>query len=127
VKPRSNVAPPVVLLSVVLMACSGTSGPTTSATTSTAPTVAQTTTQSANDDASALVARACLDSTDEHCADTMRDALRYFESGSLVAVCDYLDGTGDVVLLDDEDEAESACSFDGLILPSRVVTVVELP
>jgi len=118
----------VLVLSVMLLACSSTPSPADFATPSAVASVASLA-PSTDADTSALVARACLDSTDEHCADTMRDALTFFASGSFVAVCDYGDGTGDVVLLDkeDEDEAESRCSADGQIVPSRVVTIVQLP
>jgi hypothetical protein len=47
--------------------------------------------------------------------------------GDLVAVCDYSDRTGDIVLIDAIREAEDACSADGQISPSRVVAVGRLP
>ena len=118
----------VLVLSVMLLACSSIPSPTESATPSAVASVASLA-PSADADTSALVAGACLDSTYENCADSMRDALQFFDSGSFVAVCDYGDGTGDVVLLDREDEveAESRCSADGQIVPSRVVSIVQLP
>jgi len=57
----------------------------------------------------------------------MHDALGFFGSGSLVAVCEYEDDQGDVVLLDREEDAEDACSGGGMIAASRVATVVQLP
>ena len=47
--------------------------------------------------------------------------------GSLIAICDYRDGTGDIVLIEDASDAESECSADGSISPSRVVGVAQLP
>jgi hypothetical protein len=46
--------------------------------------------------------------------------------GSLIAICDYRDGTGDIVLLDSAAEAEDECSGGGLISPSEVVAVIQL-
>ena len=62
-----------------------------------------------------------------NCVESMHDALGFFGSGSLVAVCEYEDDQGDVVLLDREEDAEDACSGGGMIAASRVATVVQLP
>jgi hypothetical protein len=115
------------MLSVALLACSSTP-PAASTTPSTEPS-AGSPAATIDADVNAFIASACLDSGDKYCPDTMRDALGFFDSGSFVAVCDYEDGTGDVVLLDndDNDEAETACSSDGLIVPSHVVRIVQLP
>jgi hypothetical protein len=49
------------------------------------------------------------------------------DPGTLLAVCAYGDGTGDVVRIEKEGDAEAQCSGDGLIAPSKVVRVVRLP
>jgi hypothetical protein len=47
--------------------------------------------------------------------------------GSLVAICEYGSGQGDVRKIDAVTEAEAACSRNGAKSPSRVVAVVDLP
>ena len=47
--------------------------------------------------------------------------------GSLVAICEYGEGLGEIVLIDSEGEAEEECSAGGLIAPSEVFDVVEVP
>ncbi len=75
----------------------------------------------------AVAARACVDAEYELCVQSVLMAIEV-APGSLVAVCDYEDGQGDVVIIGAESEVvEDACSRHGLISPSRVVTVVELP
>ena len=118
--PAAGAAIPIVVLSLILLACSRPATPNPTA--STAAGVGQ----SADVEVSAIVAEACSDTTYENCAESMTTALNVF-AGSLVAVCEYADGTGDVVLVDSEDEAEARCSGEGLISPSRAVTVVQLP
>jgi hypothetical protein len=73
-----------------------------------------------------LVAKACADTTYARCAESVTTALDVF-AGSLVAVCEYGNGTGDVVLIEKRREAKATCSGDGAIAPSRVVTVIRLP
>ena len=66
----------------------------------------------------------------QRCIDQILSALDLgFGRGSRVAVCAYDDtGTVDVVLVGDQyATAEAACSGDGLISPSRVIRVVQLP
>lgn len=48
-------------------------------------------------------------------------------SGRLVAICNYDDGSGDVVLVDSAGQAEAECSGGGAIPGSRVVRVIQLP
>jgi hypothetical protein len=74
----------------------------------------------------ALIYRACAETSFEKCREDLELAAEVW-SGSLVAVCDYSDGTGDVVRLEKKRQAASKCSGGGLISPSRVVTVVRLP
>ncbi len=80
----------------------------------------------ADTEAAAVAARACADAQYERCVQSVLTAIDTVP-GSLVAICDYEDGQGDVVFIDAESEAEDACSGDGLISPSRVVAVVQLP
>jgi hypothetical protein len=47
--------------------------------------------------------------------------------GDRVAVCDYGNGDGNVVLIDSTQTAESACSDGSLGKPTRVVRRVTLP
>ncbi len=68
----------------------------------------------------------CAGTTYGGCRESLTLAADVF-SGEIVAVCEYPDGTGDVILLETEADAEAACSADGLIAGSRVVKVLELP
>ncbi len=95
-------------------ASAGSSAPTASA-------------RPAPEDAHELVARACGITRYEDCEEDALLAMLEFAPGSLVAVCDYEDGTGDVLLIHDPDEAEDACSAGGLRSPSYVLAVVEIP
>jgi hypothetical protein len=59
-------------------------------------------------------------------------ALPYLEalqpnSGTLLAVCDYGDDQGDVMLIDSREDADEQCSASGTITPSSVTRVVEVP
>ena len=47
--------------------------------------------------------------------------------GSLVAICEYGGGEGDIVLLETRGDAEGMCSGDGLTTPSRVFDTIQLP
>ncbi len=67
-------------------------------------------------------------------ATTYRNCLKSFEliismvsEGDLVAVCEYGDETGDIVLIDQIEQAADECSAGGTIKPSRVVAVGRLP
>jgi hypothetical protein len=73
----------------------------------------------------AFAAASCRDAYDG-CAEGIITMAGAFPGG-LVAICDYSDGTGDVVILEKVDAAEATCSADGLVPGSRVVRVVELP
>ncbi len=76
-------------------------------------------------DLAAFAAAACVDAY-ERCTEGVL-TMAAVASGSLVAICNYTDGSGDVVLLDSAEEAEAQCSGDGAISGSRVVRVIELP
>lgn len=91
-----------------------------------APTAAVTTAPSPAVDRASIVAQACLGTQYERCVESLL-LIMDMAPGSLVAICDYSDGTGDIVLIEDEAEAEGTCSADGMISPSRVVTVLRLP
>ncbi len=77
-------------------------------------------------DAAAIAAQACAQTQYERCVESVLTAIDTLP-GSPVAICEYEEGQGDVVFIDAEAEAEGACSGDGLISPSRVVAVVQLP
>ena len=47
--------------------------------------------------------------------------------GSVVAICDFGNNTGDVVFIDAESEAEAKCSAGGSTGSTRVVGVLHLP
>jgi hypothetical protein len=75
-----------------------------------------------------------LDPTVVCAATTYRNCLKSFEliismvsEGELVAVCEYDDETGDIVLIDQIEQAAEECSAGGTINPSRVVAVGRLP
>lgn len=114
---RSGRFPPVVLaIGLVLGACGGAGAvPTPSGGPSATPA-----------DLHELADIMCADTTYQNCSHSVRSAAA-FGSGALVALCEYGDRQGDVVLLDDPADAERACSRDGLITPSRVVTVFTIP
>jgi hypothetical protein len=73
-----------------------------------------------------LVSKACADTTYAQCAESLTNAVKAF-GRALVAICEYGDGEGDVVFIENRREAETTCSGDGLITPSRVVAVIRLP
>lgn len=69
---------------------------------------------------------ACAETGYSRCVESVM-AAQGFGSGSLIAICDYGDRTGDVVLIDSEADAEDECSGGGAISPSRVVDVLTIP
>ena len=98
-----------------------TGGPSqiAAATPSLAPTVA-----------ASVVAAICAPPAFASCSHDLPLALtNEWESGDLLAVCDYGNGTGAVLWVDSgkEADAEVICSGDGLGSPRRVVRVVRLP
>lgn len=76
-----------------------------------------------------LVDTICAEPAYASCAIGLDAFLDAMDSGALLAVCDFGDGTGDVVLIESGDgaDAETACSGDGLVSPSQVVRVMQLP
>lgn len=76
--------------------------------------------------AAAFVSDACNGTSYRRCEQSLTTALDVF-AGSYVAICEYADGEGDIVLLDSPDVAEEECSGYGLISPSDVADVVLLP
>ena len=78
------------------------------------------------DAADRFVARACANSSYEDCELSLRIAMNG-APWSLVAICEYSDAAGDVVLIDKRRQAKAACSANGLIRPSRVHKVLRLP
>jgi hypothetical protein len=112
-------------LIVAVAACSSPAGtaPTQDAT---PPSLSTPATSPPVSDFAAIAASACADTTYRRCIESLI-SMSELVPGSLVAVCDYSDGTGDVVIIEREADAEAECSGDGLISPSRVVTVVQLP
>lgn len=74
----------------------------------------------------ALAEAACAGSTFGRCrADlllTMQQA-----PGSLVVICEYADGEGEIMPLERESDAEAWCSADGAASSGRVVDVLQLP
>lgn len=74
------------------------------------------------------VAKACAGAF-AGCLDGMDRLMANGGAGQLVAVCSYADGSGDIVLIDAEGEAEEACATyapdDGM--RSQVFAVIRLP
>jgi hypothetical protein len=116
-------------LAVLLAACGpvavqspapgGSPSPLPATTPSPAPTVA-----------ASVVAAICASPAFPSCSRDLQLALtNEWESGDLLAVCDYGNGTGAVLWVDSgkEADAEAICSGDGLGSPRRVVRVVRLP
>jgi hypothetical protein len=80
--------------------------------------------------AASVVAAICAPPAFASCTHNLQLALtNEWESGDLLAVCDYGNGTGAVLWVDSgkEADAEVICSGDGLGSPRRVVRVVRLP
>jgi hypothetical protein len=104
---------------------SATASPTTGESTPTSTTTVVTT-PAPSGDSFADVAAACANTTYARCLEGIQLMIEQ-APGSLVAVCEYGDATGDIVLLERREDAEAECSADGLISPSRVVAVLQLP
>lgn len=97
----------------------GPPSPTAGASPSPAPTVA-----------ASVVAAICAPPAFASCSHDLQLGLtNEWESGDLLAVCDYGNGTGAVLWVDSgkEADAEVICSGDGPGSPRRVVRVVRLP
>jgi hypothetical protein len=79
-------------------------------------------------DAAAFAGRSCVDAQWPDCIEAALFATKVW-SGRLVALCDFADGTGDFVLIDDRAEAEPECAGDaesyGTI--GEVIAVGEVP
>jgi hypothetical protein len=80
-------------------------------------------------DTAAIVATLCASPAYAGCSSGAALFVEAMDPGTFLAVCDYGDGTGDVVVIDSgtEADAEAQCSGGGLISPSKVVRVVRLP
>ena len=77
-------------------------------------------------DAAAFARQVCAGTTYDNCVEGI--VLVWEQApGSLVAICEYEDGLGDIVLIDSEDDADDECSAGGLISPSAVFGVVDIP
>jgi hypothetical protein len=77
----------------------------------------------------AIVAKLCAPPAYSRCASGAALFVEAMDPGTVLAVCAYGNGTGDVVVIDSGMEADAAamCSGDGLISPSKVVRTVRLP
>jgi hypothetical protein len=73
-----------------------------------------------------LAEEACLATEYTNCVDGLLE-IAQTAPGSLVAICDYGNQTGDIVVIEAEGDAQAECSADGSISPSRVVGVLQLP
>ena len=104
------------LAAVALLAasCASTTAPTT------APTPVPRVTQGPQS-----AADLCAGSAYSRCVDSVTTATG--AGWKLFAICEYPSGEGDIVLLDDPEEAETACSADGYIDVYNVFDVIELP
>jgi hypothetical protein len=74
----------------------------------------------------ALAEEACLATEWPNCVDDVVLAAQTVP-GSLVAICDFGNQTGDVVFIDEESQAESECAAGGTGASTRVVGVLNLP
>jgi hypothetical protein len=74
----------------------------------------------------ALAESVCARSTYVRCLDDLLLTMRR-APGSLVAICDYADGEGEIVPLETADDAEAWCAGDGDTVSGRVAEVVRLP
>lgn len=108
----------VLALAAVIAACGSSASPTS------LPAVAPSSAPVGGLPAAAVAA--CSKTTYAGCLQSMATAVSVFH-GQLVAVCEYDNGTGDVVLLDAESDAQARCSGGGTIIPSRVVAILRLP
>jgi hypothetical protein len=105
------------VLSLGLAACGGSAA--------TAPQVPSAVPPAPNPDHD-FALMACADTNYGNCLEGIRLMMQTAQ-GSTVAVCEYADGQGDVVIIESRAEAEAECSGGGSITPSRVVRVVEVP
>ena len=73
-----------------------------------------------------IVNQACAGTTYSRCVQTLTQAMDIFP-GTLIAICEYPDGEGDVVTVDASETPEAACSGGGLITPSAVHGTLTIP
>jgi hypothetical protein len=73
-----------------------------------------------------IVNKACPGTTYTRCVNSLTLAMDAFP-GTLVAICEYPSGEGDVVTVDDGETPEVACSGGGLISPSSVHGTLKIP
>jgi hypothetical protein len=73
-----------------------------------------------------LAESACARSTYVRCLDELLLTMRR-APGSLVAICDYADGEGEIVPLETADDAAAWCAGDGETFSGRLADVVRLP
>ena len=71
-----------------------------------------------------MARQACATAQFSTCITDVETAATYF-GGELVVVCDYGDGTGDVIMITSESEAASTCL--DWTPPGRVVTTLQMP
>lgn len=132
---RMRISGLLFAIATLAAACSGGSpggGGDTRATKVPAPTTtkvpAPTTTKAPRSpDVSTFAAEACAGSSYERCTDSVAFMLGLTSAGTTLAICEYGSGQGDVVIVEEGDTAEAACSADGLISPSEVFATVEVP
>lgn len=109
---------PLALVAVLALGCSGP--PTTPA------SVTPTATAGSGSSLQALAASLCASTSYEGCVAGVL-AAEAFGSGSVVAICDYGNGTGEVLWIEVEDDAGVRCSRGGLIAGSKVVATFRVP
>ena len=117
-----------VLVAMAALSCgqpSGTSPATTASPPTAAPTSAATPAGTASFELRALAEDACLSTEWADCVERLIQAAQT-QPGSIVAICDYGNQTGDVLSINADDEAEAACSAKGGSA-TRVVGVLHLP
>ena len=71
-----------------------------------------------------MARQACATARFSTCITDVETAATYF-GGELVVVCDYGDGSGDVVMINSASEAASTCL--DWTPPGRVVTTLQMP
>ena len=128
---RRNLSAPIVaaLIAIAALGCNqpaatsapSTAGPTFAAATATAAPVG---TPSAA--LLQLAEEACLSTQWADCV-TKVVAAAQTTPGSTIAICDFGNQTGDVLFIDADSEADSACAAKGGSATTRVVGVLHLP
>ena len=128
---RRNASTPfaAALIAIAALGCgqpAGTTAPATAGPTSAAPTSTAAPVGTPSAALLQLAEEACLATEWADCVAKVVNAAQTVP-GSIVAICDFGNQTGDVLVIDAESEAQAECSAKGGTATTRVVGVLTLP